>query len=272
MSNSTSILKGIGFSLATLAFLGGNNAPAFSSVVAESSEVPHWQIAQLDSEETNSKEEETAAEDAPETEAETAGTDNAPRFTCATHEGVPTVMYSPKEQETAYPWAVPQTLGGGWTPQKRCEAIAQRLEQYRPDGMVELQNSTENNYDVVCVTTEKDPACRIVLTVPPGQSPEIVRDRVFENLTLADSGESTQGVATFTDGGSPNEILGQLGQLGNIFNTGSSSPNGNIRLSSPGAINLKPFLAPSDGGTGSGLNRLSGDRHRGLQLNPDRFR
>lgn len=272
MSNSTSILKGIGFSLATFALLGGGNALAFSSVVEESPEVPHWQIAELDSEEIESEEEETAEENPSKPEAETTSSDNSPRFACTTHEGVPTVMYSPEEQESAYPWAVPQALGGGWTPQKRCEVIAQRLEQYRPDGMVELQNSTENNYDVVCVTTEKDPACRIVLTVPPGQSPEIVRDRVFENLTLADSGESTQGVATFTNGGAPSDILGQLGELGNILNTGSSSPSGNIRLSSPGAINLKPFLAPSDGGTGSGLHRLSGDRRRGLQLNPDRFR
>ncbi|MEM9540002.1 MAG: COP23 domain-containing protein [Cyanobacteria bacterium P01_E01_bin.42] len=272
MSNSTSLLKGIGFSLATLALLGSGNAIAFSSVVGESPEVPYPQIAELDTEETESEATETTEEDSSETEVETSSSDNSPRFTCTTNEGVPTVMYSPKEQEDAYPWAVPQALGGGWTPQKRCEVIAQRLEQYRPDGMVELQNSTENNYDVVCVTTEKDPACRIVLTVPPGQSPEIVRDRVFENLTLADSGESTQGVATFTDGGSPTDILGQLGQLGNIFNTGSSSPSGNIRLSSPGAINLKPFLAPSDGGNGSGLHRLSGDRRPGLQLNPDRFR
>jgi hypothetical protein len=262
MSNSTLVFKRVGFSLATLALLGGGNAFAFSSVVEKSPEVPQFQIAELDSEETDAEE-----TDAEEPKDETVSTDNSPRFTCAVNEGSPTVMYSPKEQESAYPWAVPQGLGGGWTPQKRCEVIAQRLEQYRPDGLVEMRNSTENNYDVVCVTTEKDPSCRIVLTVPPGQSPELVRDRVFENITIADSGESTQGVSTFADGSAPLDILGQLG---NIFNTGNTSSSGNVRLGSPGGINLKPFLAPSDGGTGSGLQRLR-DRP-GRQLNPDSFR
>ncbi|MGK7928639.1 MAG: COP23 domain-containing protein [Spirulina sp.] len=267
MSNSTLVLKRIGVSLAILALLGGGDVLAFSSVVGESGEVPPFAIAQLDSEEIDS--EEPPEENPSETEAETVSTDNFPRFTCEINEGTPTVMYSPKEQENSYPWAIPQALGGGWTPQKRCDVIAQRLEQYRPDGLVELRNSTENNYDIVCVTTEQDPSCRIVLTVPPGQSPEIVRDRVFENLTLADSGESTQGVSTFVEGSSPNDILGQLG---NILSPSSSSASGNIRLSSPGGINLKPFLAPSDGGTGSGLHRLSGGSRPGRQLNPDRFR
>jgi len=202
-------------------------------------------------------------------------TADSPRFTCQMYQGQPTVMYTPAEDPTrAYAWAVPQELGGGWTPQRRCEVISQRLEDYRPDGMIEMRAAVENNYDVVCVTTEMDPSCRIVLTVPPGQDPLVTRDRVFQNLALADSGQTTEGVYTFTGNGS--SLLETLGNVigvdpGTIFGGGdrpAAAP-----LATPGSINLRPFLAPSDGGNGARLNRLpAAPSSSGRPLNPNRFR
>jgi hypothetical protein len=111
-------------------------------------------------------------------------------------------MYHPESQPNqGYPWATPGTLGGGWTPELRCNEISRRLELYRPDGLVEMRNAVENNYNTVCVTTQKNPSCRIVLTVPPGQDPELTRNRVFQNLTVADTGERTDAVNTFCRGG-----------------------------------------------------------------------
>lgn len=164
------------------------------------------------------------------------------RFACQNNNGQNTVMYFPESQPNqAYPWAVPSTLGGGWSSDRRCNEIARRLESYRPDGLVEMRTGFENGYNTICVTTDRVPSCRIVLTVPPGQDPTVTRDRVFQNLSVADSGQQTQGVLTF--GGGRSSVLDQLGRAIGIG--GRRSTNGNI--------NLKPFLSPRDGGTGERL-------------------
>src|SRR6476646_10157902 len=129
------------------------------------------------------------------------GIANEPRFTCETLNGQYTVVYHPESRPSeSYPWATPSQLGGGWTRQARCQEISRRLEFYRPDGLQEMRTAVENNYNTVCVTTEKNSTCRIVLTVPPNQDPLTTRDRVFQNLTIADSGQQTQAANTFVGG------------------------------------------------------------------------
>ncbi|MBD2233897.1 hypothetical protein H6G07_20195 [Phormidium tenue FACHB-1052] len=200
-------------------------------------------------------------ESTPETTpAESAEADTAPRFTCQMQDGQYTVMYSPTSQPgQAYPWAVPQDMGSAWPAERRCATISARLEEYRPDGLMALETSVENGYNTVCVTTENTPGCRIVFTVPPGQDATATRDLVFDNLAIADRGDQTDGVTTFAGGNSD-----VLGQIGNILGLPSSA-------SSPrsSGINLKPFLDPTDGGTGA---RLSGGSPAGRSLNPDAFR
>jgi hypothetical protein len=198
-----------------------------------------------------------------------------PRFTCNLDNGKYTVMYHPESQPTeAYPWAIPSQMGGGWDPQRRCEVISSRLEQYRPDGLVELTTSKMNGYDILCVTTDANPECRIVLTVPVGQDPIATRDEVFDALTVADSGQQTQGVYTFTEGDNPlnNSLEGILNGDLSILNQ-TLGGNSNLRLSGNG-IYLKPFLAPQDGGTGAYLhhNNSADQDTTGRQLNPNIFR
>jgi Circadian oscillating protein COP23 len=124
---------------------------------------------------------------------------SAVRFACQAQGSRYTVMYQPETQTgQAYPWAVPSNMGGGWSADRRCAEISARLERYRPDGLVEMRTSVENGYNTVCVTTDKDPSCRIVFTVPNNQDPVATRDRVFENLAMADSGQQTMGVNTYT--------------------------------------------------------------------------
>lgn len=177
------------------------------------------------------------------------------RFSCEFLNSEHTVAYSPVEQPNQnYAWASPGDLGGGWTAERRCSEISRRLEEYRPDGLVELQTGTENGYNVVCVTTEDDPSCRIVFTVPPGQDPIATRDAVFDNLTLADSGQSTQGVPTLREGGGGGGILNDIGDVFGIDLPGGSSNSGRTSRSTTGGIDLRPFLAPSDRGTGEKLN------------------
>ncbi|MGK7894864.1 MAG: COP23 domain-containing protein [Xenococcus sp. (in: cyanobacteria)] len=171
------------------------------------------------------------------------------RFTCEYINGEYTVMYRPETRNSSFPWAVPSQLGGGWTPQRRCDEISSRLELYREDGLLEMSTGIENGYDTICVTTQINPTdCRIVLTVPPGQDPQLTRDLVFENLLIADDGSQTQGVYTFSGNGNGTDILNDIGNIINGRGNNSRSPD---------KIDLRPFLAPSDGGTGSQLNNDS---------------
>ncbi|MDJ0660598.1 MAG: COP23 domain-containing protein [Crocosphaera sp.] len=192
------------------------------------------------------------------------------RFDCQYHEGRYKVMYRPQSQSMQpYPWAIPSNMGDGWTAERRCSEISRRLEMYRPDGLLELRNGWENNYDTICVTTEADPRCRIVLTVPPGKNPEITRDQIFQTLVAAEEGQYTQGVNAFTGGSGINNPLGQLlnGTIPQIGQPSSPRSNG---------INLRPFLAPTDGGTGEKLEKTPSNSNprpsNSRTLNPNIFR
>ncbi len=176
---------------------------------------------------------------------------NQVRFACETMDNQSTVTYRPVDRPgDRYPWAVPQTMGTNWSANQRCTEIARRLEDYRRDGLKELRTEVKNQYDTVCVTTEKNSECRIVFTIPRGQDAITTRDSVFRNLTVADSGQQTIGVNTFADGGTN----GLNGILGNIMgnNSGAVTPKPS-RMVPKGSIDLRPFLSEKDGGTGTKL-------------------
>lgn len=179
-----------------------------------------------------------------------SGANNA-RFTCEVSSSEYTVMYRPQSQPSqSYAWAKPGELGGGWTPERRCAEISRRLEFYRPDGLLEMQTAIENGYNTICVTTEQVPGCRIVLTVPPGQDPIATRDRVFSNLTVADGGQQTSAVNTFT-GNNDGGIINRIGQAIGVDLSSLSGRRSDA--GSTGNINLRPFLDTADGGTGTKL-------------------
>jgi hypothetical protein len=167
-------------------------------------------------------------------------------------------------------------MGGGWDPAKRCYEISRRLESYRPDGLLEMQTAIENGYNTVCVTTQRVSSCRIVLTVPPGQDPNGTRDRVFQNLTIADSGQQTQGVNTFVDGGSldsnqGNGLSGIVGEAARWLNLGIPGLENSRSTAMSKGINLRPFLDRADGGTGQYLTR-GVKAQPGRRLQPNKFR
>jgi hypothetical protein len=93
---------------------------------------------------------------------------------------------------------------------------------------------------------------------------------VFANLTTADSGQPTEGVTTFVGSGKDlaDDLtdlgLSVLGKRGDLFKAVQSRRRG---------IDLKPFLDPADGGTGTALTQgVSVTRERGFRLQPDNFR
>jgi Circadian oscillating protein COP23 len=199
---------------------------------------------------------------APTTNSSTAVANGA-RFGCENVHGQQTVVYRPRSRSgEAYPWAIPSNMGGSWNSPRRCSEISKRLEAYRPDGLQELRIGVENRYNVVCVTTEKNPVCRIVFTVPASQDPVAVRDRVFRNLTLADSGQQTEGVNTFT-GDNDNLLGGILGQRPTSQRRHQSSRSA--------GINLRPFLSREDGGTANQIGNPVAVPAQ-YRLDPDKFR
>jgi Circadian oscillating protein COP23 len=195
----------------------------------------------------------TSTPNYPSTDTSTIGTsspvDSGTRFSCQYYNGQHTVMYQPESfGGQFFPWATPRTLGGGWDAQNRCNTIAERLESYRKDGLLELQTGVLNRQNIVCVTTEAVPGCRIVLTVPPEKDPYVVRNSIFQNLVSADNGENTIAVNTYRNqGNGVNEIY-------NLGRTLLGSGNNSSRVSSTKApINLQPFLDRKDGGTATKL-------------------
>lgn len=188
------------------------------------------------------------------------------RFSCLPLNGEYTVVYQPQSQQNrSFPWARPAQMGGGWSSQKRCNEIARRLELYRPDGLQEMTTGVENGYNTVCVTTQKVPACRIVFTVPDGQDPVVTRDRVFDNLTVADNGQQTDAVNTYTSRGDDG--------IGNLLNMGREIiGGGKISPARSKSINLQPFLDKNDGGTGTQLTSGVSSRNKSNRLNPANFR
>lgn len=198
-------------------------------------------------------------------------TASSARFFCQLWRGEYTVMYNPESRpKEVFPWAVPKDLGGGWSAEKRCGEISRRLEEYRPDGLLELKTSTLNGYNIVCATSESNPACRIVFTVPPGMDPILTRDSVFQNLTVADGGTMTQGVNTYASvGGDSLNLTDDLVNIG-LSLLGNRSSNV-TSFADQNAINLRPHLDPADGGTGTAM--YQGVRgQKPLRLNPNRFR
>ena len=201
------------------------------------------------------------------------------RFSCQVRDGQYIVVYQPKSQPQKYfPWAAPSNMGDGWSPERRCTEISRRLELYRPDGLSEMRNSTENGYNVICATTDRNSACRIVFTVPNGQDPIATRDRVFGNLATADNGQLTTAVNTYRSRDRNLDLGGITGDrnLG-IDLSGINGVLGSVLSSNRAATNtgssnlyLKPFLDPSDGGTGASFTNsgFTGGR----RLNPDNFR
>ncbi|WP_373542580.1 COP23 domain-containing protein [Chamaesiphon sp.] len=195
---------------------------------------------------------------------------NQTRFRCESINNESTVTYHPIDRYgDKYPWAVPSTMGNNWNANRRCTEIARRLEAYRRDGLKELRTEVKNQYDTVCVTTERNNECRIVFTIPRGQDAIATRDAVFRNLTIADSGQRTTGVNTFAESGNSG--------FGNILGTLGGNNNYNPRpTQSRASIDLRPFLSTTDGGTATQLRTPTASQQSttddAKQLNPDRFR
>ncbi len=262
-------LKGLSFS-AGLAFLLANGsamaAPRTGTVISQAAASDRSVV--VDTEGDRGTSNRRTPSDGSSSPIYESGT----RFSCQVLNGEYTVAYQPESRAGEYfPWAKPAQMGGGWSPQKRCTEIARRLESYRPDGLLELTTGIENSYNTVCVITEQVPDCRIVFTVPSGQDPVVTRDRVFENLSVADNGQQTDAVYTYRNRGN---------DIDDLVNMGRDILGGRRNSTKSESINLRPFLDKKDGGTGAQLqggvpikrNNSTKPSNSNSHLNPGSFR
>ena len=98
-----------------------------------------------------------------------------------------TVMY--RHDKGQQPWLkMVTTLGGDYTPLRRCEIISERLNDYRKDGLIRLayrdDPKTPNQYVICAKTKLSGEGCPLLVTLKPGSDTEAykaVRD-MTENL------------------------------------------------------------------------------------------
>ena len=94
------------------------------------------------------------------------------RFSCElrqdTNKEVWTVMYDNDDKKQ--PWlGIVITMGGGWSPERRCQEIERRLENFREDGLVSLGYRDDPNtpqQQVLCVKTKSSGEnCPLLMTL-----------------------------------------------------------------------------------------------------------
>jgi len=102
------------------------------------------------------------------------------RYYCGTSDGVPTTMYTDgKASSPLIRWIF---LGFGWTPQERCEEVANRFQHYQNEGTLEFVTTGQmKGYDVVCVARYDGGPCegRLLFTLPPGRDPNQALQEIF---------------------------------------------------------------------------------------------
>jgi hypothetical protein len=104
-------------------------------------------------------------------------------FQCNTDSGIPTTTYY-NDQGNAEPWI--KWVSGyftdqKWTPAARCQAVSERLEQYRQEGKLKYVTlGTENEQQVICVASRDNGPCEgTVYTLKPGQDGVAALNNLF---------------------------------------------------------------------------------------------
>lgn len=139
-----------------------------------------------------------------------------------------TVMY--RHDKGQQPWLkMVTTLGGDYTPLRRCEIISERLNGYRKDGLIRLtyrdDPKTPNQYVICAKTKLSGDNCPLLVTLKPGSETEAYK-------ALQDMTEDLQNGTGVYQGGGGKQV---------VPNFSPASP----------VIDLTPFLAEEDRVAGS---------------------
>ena len=94
-------------------------------------------------------------------------------FKCDTSSSIPTTMYHNAQggKEPWIKWVSEHYSSANWTPLSRCQAVSERLEEYRRNGKLKYVTlGMQNNQQVICVASRDNGPCEgIIYTLRPGQ-------------------------------------------------------------------------------------------------------
>lgn len=94
-------------------------------------------------------------------------------FKCDTSESIPTTMYHNSQggKEPWIKWVSEHFSDANWSPLARCQAVSDRLEEYRLDGKLKYVTlGMQNQQQIICVASYDNGPCEgIVYTLKPGQ-------------------------------------------------------------------------------------------------------
>ena len=125
-------------------------------------------------------------------------------FTCGAVDGVPTTIASTMRGDIAFiNWNSDYFSSTGYTPQQRCETVANRLKRGYQNGLKYLTTGIKNGLNVICMTSTIGGDCQEVLLTPkPEDDPQQTLQALFNIRTGGSSqalNEDSLGSREFID-------------------------------------------------------------------------
>jgi len=81
-------------------------------------------------------------------------------------------------------WVSYWASNSGWTPQRRCQAIANRFQRYYDNGMLKyMRTGIVNGYPVICIGSSTGGSCRardVLVTLKWGSNPAFILEQMTD--------------------------------------------------------------------------------------------
>lgn len=109
---------------------------------------------------------------------------SAQGFICGTSNGAPSTkaVKSDGSQVDVIRWTSDSFGSAGWTPQRRCQEVSQRFDQYLKEGRLKyLTTGRMNGLPVICTALRKGGPCDgLLYTLKPGQNATATLENLLE--------------------------------------------------------------------------------------------
>lgn len=123
-------------------------------------------------------------------------TKKAVKFLCSKSNNAPaTIARTARGDIAVIRWASGFFSGAGFTPEKRCEEVSSRFQNYHNNGTLKyLTTGQMNNQPVICTAKNQGGGCTSVLfTLEPGDDPNQVLRQLLSIRSGASSGPLSRG-------------------------------------------------------------------------------
>ena len=117
----------------------------------------------------------------------TASSSLASTISCMNADGVPATVVQTKsgKQVPIIYWKSQVFSGSGWTPERRCQEVSSRFQNYHSSGTLEyITTGRMNGLPVICVAKTDGGACAgLLYTLKPGQNATATLKKLFDVRT-----------------------------------------------------------------------------------------